>query len=86
MADAGKRARDDTPLGDWDTGAVLSWLRSCDAVPVDLLEALTARVEEQEVDGEVLASLSEAELGAACVWRSVTRACGAAARESGAIR
>jgi hypothetical protein len=67
MAAAGagsKRKWEDTPLAQWSTDAVLEWLRGCDAVSAELLEPLCARVTENEVDGEVLATLTEADLGA----------------------
>jgi hypothetical protein len=76
MADPGagsKRKWESTPLAAWGTDAVLDWLRGCDAVSADLLEPLCARVTENEIDGEVLATLTEADLGA-CAPRRAARA------------
>lgn len=53
------------PVAAWSVGNVTLWLRSLrDVVPADALSELLARVEDEEVDGEVFASLTESELGA----------------------
>ena len=58
-----KRAADGAPVSDWSTDEVVAWLRGCDAVPPDSLAALLARVEDAGIDGEVLATLTEDDLG-----------------------
>ncbi len=54
----------DAPLASWDVEAVSSFLLACDALPEDVRAAVAAKAEEDSIDGEVLATLSEAELGA----------------------
>jgi hypothetical protein len=57
-------------LASWSVADVVTWMRGCDALTADVVDALVARVEENEVDGEVLSTVTEADLGA---WSSATR-------------
>ena len=61
-----KRKWEGAPLAQWPVDAVVAWLSECDALSGDAsaLEALLAKVRDNGVDGEVLATLTEADLGA----------------------
>ena len=64
--ESGSRKR--KALAAWSVADVVAWMRGCDALTADIVDALVARVEENEVDGEVLTTVTEADLGALCAW------------------
>jgi len=51
-------------LESWSVDEVVAWLRGCDVVAGDALDVLVAKVTEGEIDGEVLSTVTEADLGA----------------------
>ena len=63
----------DAPLASWSVEAVASFLLAFDALPEDVRTSCAAKAEEDHVDGETLASMAEAELGARAASAAVRR-------------
>ena len=63
-----KRKFSEVSVCEWGTEEVSEWLLECEVLPSDTRPAVAAQAQTHEVDGEVLTSLTEAELGARCVW------------------
>ena len=57
-------AAHEEPLESWSTETLCAFLESCDALPDALRTSCSAKAEADCLDGEVLSTLSEAELGA----------------------
>ena len=51
-------------LDAWSVDEVIAWLRGCDVFAGAALDELVAKVTDGEIDGEVLATVTEADLGA----------------------
>ena len=69
------------PLGLWQVDEVVAWLRGCDIFAGEALDALLAKVAENEIDGEVLSTVTEADLGA---WLARPQRCAGPALAPGA--